>query len=80
LVRRRFGAVPEIDLGTLLLRHAIGQARDAGFQTVRLDTIRNSGPAVRLFERHRFTEIPRYNDNPDADLFMELNLRSKVDA
>ena len=66
--------------GTLLLRHAIGHARDAGFQTVRLDTIRNGGPAVRLFERHRFTEIPRYNDNPDADLFMELNLRSKVDV
>jgi hypothetical protein len=29
---------------------------------------------VRLFESHGFTEIPRYNDNPDADLFMELDL------
>lgn len=24
---------------------------------------------------HGFIEIGRYNDNPDADLFMELDLR-----
>jgi hypothetical protein len=29
---------------------------------------------VRLFERHGFVAIPRYNDNPDANLFMELDL------
>jgi ribosomal protein S18 acetylase RimI-like enzyme len=56
-----------------VLRHAIRHAAEAGFEKVRLDTIRNTGPAVRLFERHGFVEIPRYNDNPDADLFMEFD-------
>ena len=51
-------------LGTLLLRHALRHAMHSGFKTVRLDTIRNRGPAGRLFERHGFTEISRYNDNP----------------
>lgn len=44
------------------------------FAHLRLDTIRNSGPALHLFEKHGFVEIPRYNENPDADLFMELDL------
>jgi ribosomal protein S18 acetylase RimI-like enzyme len=70
-VRQRFRCQ---GLGTRLLRHAIRHATEAGFEKVRLDTIRNRGPAVRLFERHGFTEIPRYNDNPDADLFLELDL------
>ncbi len=65
--RRGFGAE--------LLRHALRHAASTGYQRVRLDTVRNSGPAVRLFERLGFVEIPRYNDNPDADLFMELDLR-----
>jgi putative acetyltransferase len=73
-------AFREQGLGTRLLRHAIRHARDVGFRTVRLDTVRNSGSAVRLFERHGFTEIPRYNDNPDADLFMQLDLRSNADS
>ena len=57
-----------------LLRHALRHATEAGFEKARLDTIRNTGPAVRLFERHGFVEIPRYNDNRYADLFMELSL------
>jgi len=61
--------------GDRLFRHAVAHAIDTGYGTVRLDTIRNSGPALRLFEKYGFLEIPRYNDNPDADLFMELDLR-----
>jgi hypothetical protein len=52
-------------------RPSISRARQAVFEKVRLDTIRNTGPAVRLLERHGLLEIPRYNDDPDADLFME---------
>ncbi len=63
-------------LGERLLRHALAHAVATGYDTVRLDTIRNRGPAVRLFEKAGFLEIPRYNDNPDADLFMELDLRN----
>jgi ribosomal protein S18 acetylase RimI-like enzyme len=65
-------------IGASLLRYAIRSATETGFAKIRLDTIRNTGPAVRLFQRHGFLEIPRYNDNPDANLFMELALRSSM--
>jgi N-acetylglutamate synthase-like GNAT family acetyltransferase len=60
--------------GGRLLSYAIDHARVGGFESVRLDTIRNPGPALHLFEKHGFVEIERYNTNPDADLFMELRL------
>ena len=60
--------------GELLFNHALDHARGAGFSRVRLDTIRDTGPAIRLYQKHGFREIDRYNDNPDADLFMELDL------
>jgi putative acetyltransferase len=60
--------------GRRLLLHALRHAADAGFDRVRLDTLRLPGPAVRLFAACGFEEIPRYNDNPDAELFMELSI------
>jgi ribosomal protein S18 acetylase RimI-like enzyme len=63
-------------LGGELLRHALAHAVANAYDTVRLDTIRNPGPALHLFEKSGFVEIPRYNDNPVADLFMELDLRN----
>ena len=61
-------------LGDRLFRHALRHAVTAGFSVARLDTITDRGPADHLFEKHGFLEIPRYNDNSDADLFMELDL------
>jgi GNAT superfamily N-acetyltransferase len=63
--------------GDVLFRHALDHARGAGFSRVRLDTIRDTGPALRLYAKHGFREIGRYHHNPDADLFMELDLRSR---
>jgi len=62
-------------LGSRLLRHAVTHAIHCGCGIVRLDTIRNQGPAVHLFRKYGFLEIGRYNDNADADLFMELDLQ-----
>ena len=61
--------------GKLLLSHALLHATTMGFEVARLDTIRNPGPAMHLFARSGFREITRYNDNPDADVFMELVLK-----
>ena len=62
-----------LGLGDRLFRHALRHAVTAGFGVARLDTIRDRGPADHLFAKYGFVEIPRYNDNPDADLFMELD-------
>src|SRR5436309_5859636 len=60
--------------GDRLFQHALAHAATIGYRTIRLDTVRNPGPARHLFEKYGFCEIPRYNDNPAADLFMELRL------
>jgi ribosomal protein S18 acetylase RimI-like enzyme len=65
--------------GDTLFRHAISHATAMGFDAIRLDTFRSPGPALRLFERHGFVEIPRYNDNPAAEVFMELRLSGPRD-
>ena len=80
---KRLNVLPHyrgLGLGARLFRHAIHHARVAGFRAVRLDTIRSDGPAQRLFEAYGFVEIPRYNDSPDADRFMELDLREPETA
>ena len=48
-------------------------ARNAGFQTMRLDTDFQLVAARRLYESLGFHEIPRYNDSP-AELFFERQL------
>lgn len=67
-------------LGDRLLRHALAHTVAKGFDAVRLDTIRNTDAAVRLFQKYGFVEIARYNDNPDADLFMQLDFRKSQPA
>jgi ribosomal protein S18 acetylase RimI-like enzyme len=61
-------------LGSALFQHSLDYARKKGFKAVRLDSIRNPGPAMYLYEKHGFVEIPRYNDNPNANIFMELTM------
>jgi putative acetyltransferase len=67
------GAFRRFGLGEQLMRAAIAAARDAGYETVRLDTLPFMAPAIALYARLGFVRIPRYNDNPDPDaLFFEL--------
>ena len=62
-------------LGAALLGRAIDHARSAGaWERLRLDTTTGSRAALALFRRSGFVEIPRYNDNPVAEIFMELPL------
>ncbi len=62
-------------LGTALLRKAIAHARRGGWETIRLDTSSKSPAAITLFRKKGFVDIPRYNDDPFAEVFMELTLR-----
>lgn len=60
--------------GRRLAEQAIAFARAEGFRTMRLDTISTSRNAIGLYRRLGFESIERYDDNPAADVFMELAL------
>lgn len=59
-------------MGTALLNKAINHAKAGPWIRVRLDTSSRSPSAVSLFRKQGFVEIPRYNDDPFAEIFMEL--------
>lgn len=59
-------------LGGRLITLAERAAAGLGATTLRLDTAGDSLPeAYRLYRRHGFTEVPRYNDNPNATHWLE---------
>jgi GNAT superfamily N-acetyltransferase len=60
-------------LGKQLLGELIKHARNTG-AALRLDTTNRSQTAIALFRKYGFIEIPRYNDDPYAEIFMELHI------
>jgi putative acetyltransferase len=63
-------------LGKILVDRVIAEARDSGYQRMRLDTITSSmKDAIALYRRRGFEEIPPYRENPIAGaLYLELVL------
>jgi ribosomal protein S18 acetylase RimI-like enzyme len=49
-------------------------ARSSGFRSIYLDTTDSMQAAIRFYERHGFGYCERYNDNPQATLFMRKSL------
>ncbi len=60
--------------GRRLAERAIARARLRGDVAVRLDTTSASRGAIALYRRLGFRDIDHYNDNPAADVFMQLDL------
>jgi ribosomal protein S18 acetylase RimI-like enzyme len=60
--------------GELLLKHLLDYAVKMDFKKIRLDSIRELNPAYNLYKKIGFYEISRYNDNPNADIFMEIDI------
>lgn len=60
--------------GRQLAERAISYAREQRYSAVRLDTISTSTNALALYHKLGFHDIARYDDNPQADVFMELSL------
>ena len=61
-------------LGRRLLERCLVEARALGFRTLRLDSERRMRAALHLYRSYGFTEIPDYNGNPRAQVWMELTL------
>ena len=49
-------------------------AREMGYDAIYLDSKQDLDDAVRLYRRRGYVEVPPYNDNPDAIIFMRRAL------
>lgn len=58
-------------LARRLMDAAEAQARDLGFDRLRLDTNRALPEAIAMYRNWGWNEIPRYNDDPYAQVFFE---------
>ncbi|MHC5774017.1 GNAT family N-acetyltransferase [Nostoc sp.] len=63
-------------IGTLLMEHLLLNANKNELHILRLDTMRKSIVARKIFEKYGFQEINKYNDNEIAEIFMELKLKT----
>lgn len=65
-----------IGLGRILVEAILGEARTAGYDRIRLDTVEPvMKDAVAMYRRFGFREIAPYRPNPIAGaLYMEFNL------
>ena len=61
-------------LGRHLMDACLDEARRLGCRALRLDTQAKMEAAVHLYRAYGFSEIPRYNDNRRADIWMERPL------
>jgi GNAT superfamily N-acetyltransferase len=62
-------------LARRLMDRCLDEARALGGRVLRLDSERDRlAVAVRLYRGYGFVEIPDYNRNPRADVWMELRL------
>jgi putative acetyltransferase len=63
-------------IGRLVAIQAITDAREIGYDRMRLDTLPSMQPAQRLYRELGFEPIAPYTENPiQGALFMELKLR-----
>ncbi len=58
-----------------LLEAAENFAREAGYAWIYLDTASKMVAAARLYERNGFVQCARYNENPQAAIFMRKHLK-----
>jgi GNAT superfamily N-acetyltransferase len=63
-----------LGVGQKLLDIVIDFAKSVGYSRIVLDSSKALHPARALYLNNGFVDIPRYNDNYRADVFMERRL------
>ncbi|KAF3884347.1 MULTISPECIES: GNAT family N-acetyltransferase [Nostocales] len=63
-------------IGTLLMEHLLLNAKENELYILRLDAMKKSIAARKIFEKYGFQEINKYNENEIAEIFMELKLKN----
>jgi GNAT superfamily N-acetyltransferase len=61
-------------IAELLLRALEAYARECKYEWLYLDTMLSMEAAARFYERNSYLRCERYNDNPQAGLFMRKHL------
>jgi ribosomal protein S18 acetylase RimI-like enzyme len=61
-------------LASLLMDAAESAARDAGLLWIYLDTKPEFDTAIALYRKRGYEEVPRFNDNAQATIFMRKSL------
>ena len=59
-------AFQQFGIGSALLQDALALAKKYNYKKIRLDTLSNMTPAINLYKRNGFYEIPAYYFNPEA--------------
>ena len=60
--------------GKQLINVIIAEAKNSGYKTIVLDSMKQYKEARKLYEKCGFIDCARYNDNIYADVFMKLEL------
>jgi GNAT superfamily N-acetyltransferase len=63
-----------LGIGQQMLENALNFAKSHGYAKVYLYSSRDLAFSRKLYLKNGFADIPRYNDDPRADVFMEKNL------
>ena len=67
----------KLSIGKRLAEAIIRKAKELGYPAMKLDTISELKPALSLYRKLGFLEIPQYRYNPlEGAIFMELKFRS----
>ncbi len=61
-------------LGRRLMDRCLEEARALGARRIRLDTQQRMAAAIRLYRSYGFADIPDYNGNPRAEIWMEATI------
>ncbi len=62
-------------IGNTLLKAALEITKGMGYKSIRLDTLKTMTPAINLYKKYGFIEIPAYYFNPnDTAVYFEKSL------